>query len=211
MNATNRGLNRAFILVVGLLLLGIGALVAAAAAIPEWLAAWSEGSARVSESLGQAIASAPLGFSAHSWILAAGAGLAVLVAVVLVIFVLRQGRGHTRTVLRRSGGDGEIAVDAGVAHSSIEGALREHPGVASVSVSSYRVRGAQSAAVKIDVGVRRGVSPADIREAADAVVADWDALLGESLPVLITVNAGLATRLARPTSLQTTAPSTPNK
>ena len=203
MNATNRGLNRVFILVVGLLLLGIGALVVAAAAIPEWLAAWSEGSADVGESLGRAIASAPLGFSAHSWILAAGAGVAVLVAVVLVVFVLRQGRGHTRTVLRRDGDGGEIAVDADVVHSSIERALRDHPGVASVSVSSYRVRA--DGAVKIDIGVRRGVSPADIREAADAVVADWDALLGESLPVLITINAGLATRLAKPTSLQTTA------
>jgi len=208
-NATNRGLNRAFILVVGLLLLGIGALVAAAAAIPEWLAAWSEGSASVSESLGQGIASAPLGFSAHSWILAAGAGLAVLVAVVLVVFVLRQGRGHTRTVLRRDGDGGEIAVDSDVVHSSIERALRDHPGVASVSVSSYRVR--SDGAVKIDIGVRRGVSPADIREAADAVVADWDALLGESLPVLITINAGLATRLAKPTSLQTSTAPTPNE
>jgi len=208
-NATNRGLNRAFILFVGILLLAIGALVAAAAAVPDWLVAWTDGSARAGDALGGAIASAPLGFTANSWILVAGAAIAVLVAAVLVVFVLRQGRGHTRTVLRRSGDGGEIAVDSDVVHSSIERALRDHPGVASVSVSSYRVR--SDGAVKIDIGVRRGVSPADVREAADAVVADWDALLGESLPVLITVNAGLAARLAKPTSLQTTATTTSNK
>jgi len=210
-NATNRALNRAVILLVGIVLIAAGAAVAVAASVPQWLEVWTDGAARVTDALGAAVASASLGFSDHSWILVAGAALAVLAAVLVAVFMLRQGRGHTRTVLRRSGDDGEIAIDADVAHSSIAGALREHPGIASVSVSSYRVRGAQSAAVKIDVGVRRGVSPADIREAADAVVADWDALLGESLPVLITVNAGLATRLARPTSLQTTAPSTPNK
>jgi len=209
MNATNRALNRAFILIVGLVLLGVGSLAAVAAATPDGLAAWTEGSARVTDSLGAAVASAPLAFSASSWILVAGAGVAVLIAVLLAVFVLRQGRGHTRTVLRHAGDGGEIAVDSDVVHSSIERALREHPGVASVSVSSYRVRG--TGAVKIDIGVRRGVSPADVRDAADAVVADWDALLGESLPVLITINAGLATRLARPTSLQTSTPPTPNK
>jgi uncharacterized membrane protein YoaK (UPF0700 family) len=210
-NATNRALNRAVILLVGIVLIAVGAAVAVAAAVPEWLEAWSDGSARVTDALGAAIASASLGFSDHSWVLVAGAVLAVIAAVLVAVFVLRQGRGHTRTVLRRSGDDGEIAVDSEVVHSSIERALREHPGVASVSVSSYRVRRAQNAAVKIDIGVRRGVSPADIREAADAVVADWDALLGETLPVLVTVNAGLATRLAKPTSLQTAATPHPNK
>jgi hypothetical protein len=190
MNATNRALNRAFILIVGLVLLGVGALVAAAAAIPAWLAAWQDGSDAVTSGLGAAIASAPIAGSEHSWILIAGAGVAVIVAVLLVVFVLRQGHGHTRTVLSREGDGGEIAVDASVVHSAIEQALRDHPGVGSVSVSSYRVR--KSGAVKIAIGARRGASPADLREAADAVVARWDDLLGEELPVLITVGSAFA-------------------
>jgi hypothetical protein len=203
MNDTNRGLNRALLVITGLVLLALGGAVAVAAAVPEWARGWATASTTVGDWLAGAVASTPVAVNGHSWLLIAGGALAVIAAVLLVVFVVRQGRGHTRTLATRSD-EGEVAVDAGVARSVIEAALAANPGIVSSSVSAYRVR--STPALKIAVSVRRGASPTDIREYIDGVVTQWDALLGTETPVLITVAAGLSSRLASTTSL-TEAPS----
>jgi len=186
-NATNRVLNRAALLIVGLLLVAVGGGVAAAALVPEWLAAWTDGADALD------IVFDP------SQVVTLVIVLAVCVAVIalLLVFVLRQGRGHTRTIVRRGGSDGlggssgaggsdgAIVVDTKVAATLIEAALADHPAVASVSVSGYRVR--DTPALKIAVSARRGASPGELREQVDLVVGRWDEVLGSEVPVLVTV------------------------
>jgi hypothetical protein len=174
-NATNRALNRAAILVVGLVLLVLGAGVAVAAAVPQGLAAWQNAADSV------AVPFDPAEPVTLAIVLAA----CVLAIVLLAVFVFRQGRGHARTLVRRGGSDGSVIVDAKVAATLIEAALEDIPAVASVSVSGYRVR--RTPALKIAVTPRRGSSPTDLREAVDTAVERWDALLGSEVPVLVTI------------------------
>jgi len=174
-NATNRPLNRAVILITGLLLVALGAGVVTAAVVPDWLALWKNGVEGLE---------VPFDPAQPTTLAIVLAGCAVLIALLLV-FIVRQGRGHTRTLVRRGGSAGEIVVDASVAATLIEAALADHPAVASVTVSGYRVR--RTPALKIAVSVRRGSSPSDVRESIDRVVARWDSVLGSEVPVLITV------------------------
>jgi len=178
-NATNRGLNRTLLLVVGIVLLVVGAAVATAAAVPDWLAAWIDG-----------VASVDLAFDpsqpATLAIVLAVCVVVIALLVVFVVFVVRQGRGHARTLVHRGGTAGSVDVDAKVAATLIKAALADHPAVSSVDVSGYRVR--RTPALKIALSLRKGSSPSDVRVAVDRVVERWDAVLGSEVPVLITID-----------------------
>jgi len=175
-NATNRGLNRTLLLVVGIVLLVVGAAVATAAAVPDWLAVWIDG-----------VASVDLAFDpSQPATLAIVLAVCVVVIALLVVFVVRQGRGHARTLVHRGGAAGSVDVDAKVAATLIEAALADHPAVSSVDVSGYRVR--RTPALKIALSLRKGSSPSDVRVAVDRVVERWDAVLGSEVPVLITID-----------------------
>ncbi|GAB2452585.1 hypothetical protein HD599_002638 [Conyzicola lurida] len=202
MNDTNRALNRTLIIAVGLLLLLLGTAVAVAAAVPSVLSVWASTSTTAGDALADAVASTPITPDGHSWLLVAGGALALVVAVLLVVFVVRQGRGHTRLLAERRD-NGVVTVDADVAKSVLETGLAANPGIVSSSVSAYRVR--STPALKIAVSVRRGASPTDIRDYIDRLVTEWDSLLGQETPVLITINSGLSARFAATTALTETA------
>jgi uncharacterized membrane protein len=208
MNDTNRALNRALIAVVGIVLIAVGGVVAAASIVPAIADGWRDGSDAAGGWIGDLLANTGMAGGDHSWMLVAIVAAAALVVVLLLVFALRQGRGHTRTLVSRGedrkskSGDadaGYVRVDAAVARQLIEEALSGHPGIVSSSVSAYRVRSVP--ALKVAVTVRRGVSPADVREYVDGVVARWDELLGEETPVLVTIGSGLVARMARTTNL----------
>ena len=201
MNATNRALNRAVILLVGIVLIAAGVAVAVAASVPQWLEVWSDGSARVTDALGAAVASASLGFSDHSWILVAGAALAVLAAVLVAVFMLRQGRGHTRTVLSEGTSEhGRTEVDASLAANALEDAIGSRPEFIATHVSAYRVR--RTPALKVAVTCRRGVSPKDAADIVDDAVRALDELLGRPLPALVQISGGFRARVGSSTRLQ---------
>ena len=90
-------------------------------------------------------------------------------------------------------------IDGAVAEDAIQHALDHHPGLISSTVSTYRVR--RTPALKITANVRRGVSPQEIRSFIDDTVTAWDTALGRELPVVIQINAGLITRVAKSTRL----------
>jgi len=174
-NATNRALNRAVLLTVGLVLVALGGAVAAAALVPSWLAVWTDVAGGLD----------PTFDPSQAMTLAIVLGGCLIVVVLLLVFIVRQGRGHTRTMVQRGASDGAVVVDTRVAATLIEAALADHPDVASVSVSGYRVRGVP--ALKIAVSPRRGASPSELRDEVDRVVERWDEVLGSEVPVLVTM------------------------
>jgi hypothetical protein len=95
MNSTNRALNRVGIALLGLVLLVVGAAVAVAALIPEWLDRWMSASATADSSASDFLQSTELG-GGESWLLLALPALCVLLIVLLVVFIFRQGLGRTR-------------------------------------------------------------------------------------------------------------------
>ena len=199
MNNTNRPLNRLGIFLFGLVLLLLGAGVAFAAAVPAVFSTWRAGSKDVSARVAGVIRDTLLGSTGQSWMTLVVAIAAVVLIVLLLLFVFRQGHGRTATLLTKPADAGSqvgsVIVSSTIAEKTIAAGLRGYSGIASSSVSTFRVRG--TATLKIAVSARRGVSPADIRNYVERVVERFDEVFGEETPVFLKINGGFASRHAK--------------
>lgn len=203
MNSTNRALNRLGILLVGLMLVGLGATAVLAAAVPDWLDAWKAFSADAADSTAEIVRTTQLAGLERSWLLIAVPVVCIVAIVLLLLFVFRHGRGHSRTLVNEPAsradhnGGGSVIVEGKVAERALQEALDGHPGVISTDVSTFAVKG--TPVLRITANVRRGVSPQVVRAYVDRMVAALDDVLGTEVPVFIQLNAGLATRVASAT------------
>ncbi|HEY0258322.1 MAG TPA: hypothetical protein VGC18_00590 [Lacisediminihabitans sp.] len=204
MNNTNRVLNRTGILLIGVVLTAVGGFVAGASLVADWLDAWKAWTKEFAAWSGRLIDSTPFADTGHSWILLAVVALAIIAIVLLMVAVFRQGRGRTAILVTEQNEAGGIAVDSSVAEESIREALKGHPDLVSVRVTTYRVRDAS--VIGISVNTRRGISPTEVRAAIDRVVDRWDAVLGRELPVVISLHGGIPSRLAKTTRLSEPMP-----
>ncbi len=178
MTSTNRFLNRLFALLVGVMLLAAGAALAVGAL-------WPDVQQTVSQAAADAVAPATDALSGGApWILWAVAAGALLLIVLLVVFMLRQGRGRTSTLLDVREGDergrptgGHVIIDASVAGAVLREALSTEPGIVSTDVTAFRVR--RQTVLRITANARRGASPSSCVARSTASSAQWDSLLGE--------------------------------
>jgi len=186
MNATNRALGRAALVVVGLVLLVLGVAAVLVQTVP-WAASLWQDLARGLGDLG-ADASREDSVTAWTWVLGGGVLLGVLALVVLSSL----GGGRVGTVVEDDGSAegvaGTVRIDAAAVQHALSSAIGALPSVASLAVDVYRVRGAR--AVRIRVRPRRGASPRALTRSVEEVVTDLDALLGERLPVLLEIARG---------------------
>jgi hypothetical protein len=198
MNNTNRALNRTGILLVGLFLLIVGAAAAVAAALPDWFEQWKSVSAMVDDASADVIANTTVESFGQSWLLILIAVMCLVLIALLVVFVFRQGHGHTRALVTEKARDtttstgGSLVIDGRVAEQAIQQTLDGHPDIVSSSVSTYLVK--RTSALKITTRVRRGASPSTVRGFVDDTVTAWDSVLGREVPVLIQITGGMATK-----------------
>lgn len=194
MNSTNRFLNRLFVFVVGLVVFAAGAAVSAGALLPDV-------QKNIADNAQSGIGPATDTIDAQPWILWVVAVVTVLLIVALLWFVFRQGRGHTGTLLRvdeqssaKTPTGGSVTLDVKVAAQVLEEALSRNPDVVSVDVTGFRVK--KENTLRLTAYSRRGASPVELRRSIDAAVAEWDAALGASTPIVIQIVSGLRTKLA---------------
>ena len=193
MNTTNRGANRFLLLVVGLLLLVLGAAAVLLGALPAFASAWRDSATSVRQDGPTWVTDAAVG--SVSWLTIAVAALAVIVAVLLIVFIVRQGRGHESAVLeRRNGATGRTTVDLAVPRTLLSEHLRDHPDVLASRITAYDVRGVPT--LKISVRARRGVSPSAIRDEVVGALHALDAVLGEQVPACLQISGGFRARTA---------------
>ncbi|PJJ63805.1 hypothetical protein [Compostimonas suwonensis] len=201
MNSTNRVANRLLIVVCGLLLLIVGAAAAAVALVPMIRDGWDDIRGPVREQVAAWLQQTPLGDTGISWIMPAVLGLLAIGVIVLIVFIARQGRGHTRIAISEPTGEhGSTVVDAAVAEHAVQDSLTAHPEFVSSHVSTYRVR--HTVVLKVSVTCRRGVSPKDAAALVESTLSALDELLGRELPALIQISGGFRSRATRATRLQ---------
>ena len=181
MNATNRVLNRALILLAGLLLAGVTALAIRPAWAESGLDTAREARRRIDAIRISGFEQVPL-----STIIVVA--IAVIVVILLVWFVFARGGGRITTVRRTPGRLGEVAVDRSVADEVLARPLRERPDVLAARLTSFRVRGVRT--VRVTIRPRRGADLASIIAAFEGAVAQWDALAGEQDPVVLHLAEG---------------------
>lgn len=174
MTRTNRFANRALLLVLGLLLIGVAAYVANRA-YPV-----------------VALPAIPSPTVTALWVTAAAA----LVLVVLAIAVaLSRGRGQTRTVVRQADDAGVSSIQSRVVSDLVADDLARVPDIVGVSASAFTVRGRTALELRVTT---RG--SADLRVVVDSVeraVVELDAVLETRIPVLLHVASGVRAGLAR--------------
>lgn len=198
MNATNRGLNRAILFVVGAVLLAIGIGAAAAATWPPAAAAWTDRGSGALAWLRDADRATRLSESTRaSWLVL---GILLLLAVVVVFAVValaRLGGGRSSTVVRDERGEGvqgQVTIRQGFAADLITQALSAHDEILASRVSTRRLRGAD--VLQVTVTPRQNVSPQRVAETVAPLLDHLDALLGRRTPTLVTIRSGLRSRIA---------------
>ena len=113
MNTTNRAANRLFLLVLGLLLLAAGAVAVLLVALPAFAAGWKQQASAIPAAAPPWISTAAVG--SVNWLTIVIGVLAVVLAILLVAFIVRQGHGHAASVLeRRNGPTGRTRIDLAV-------------------------------------------------------------------------------------------------
>ncbi|WP_158861901.1 hypothetical protein [Leifsonia sp. AG29] len=193
MNDTNRALNRTVIAVAGLIALAVGVAAALLLLVPGAARQWTRTARNLVAAADDAFAR-PLGpGTAVSATALAALTAALATAVLLLVFMLRQGGGATSTVLRMETADGEVQIDTAVPAALLSDALASVPGVAGIGVGAYRVRGER--ALKLTVRCRRGASPREVVDAIDDAVLRLHAALGATPPVFAQLVGGFRARL----------------
>ncbi|MHA7142095.1 hypothetical protein [Arthrobacter sp. Bz4] len=194
MSSTHRWLNRTLLAVLGLILVAVGALTAAAGLVPDVAEAWTSTGATAVNGLPALLASAPLTADTSWWTIAALALVVVCVAL-LIGWIASQGGGRTSTVGRQGSAMGNTTVETSLVADALRTALEENGQILAVAVSSWRVR--RQTGLRVRVQPRRGASPGAVVAAANEAIAGLDTLLGERIPVLVSVQTGARTRFTR--------------
>jgi hypothetical protein len=187
MNTTNRGLNRLFVLVVGVLLLAAGALAVALAVVPAVAGQWMRTAASLAGSGAPAWVAEPVVGRASGLVLGVAA-LAVVLIVLLLAFVAKQGHGRTAAALERRTGATTTRIDLAVPKALLEQHLQDRPDLAGVRISAYEVRGTPM--LKITARCRRGASPATVSAAIGGALRDLEQIVGTDVPAFVQLTGG---------------------
>ena len=193
MNGTNRGLNRFFLLVVGLVLLALGAGAIALAALPNVLADWGNQARSVAGNAPDWVAAPSVGQVSLLTVLIGV--VAVILALLLILFIARHGQGRTSRVIDdRTSDTGRTLVDLGVPKSLLAAELDDRDEFVSTRISAYEVKGTPT--LKVSVQCRRGVSPVEASRIVTEALYGMDQVLGTRLPAMVQVTGGFRSRTA---------------
>ncbi|MHA7283007.1 hypothetical protein [Arthrobacter sp. TMS2-4] len=220
MNTTPRGLNRAVLAVVGLLLSAAGAAGLALLTVPGAASWWAAAAPRAGEAIDGVRARTTPDGQDDTWLWLALAAALLLLIVLLVLWITAQGRGRTGIFAstedsRRSGSGlgrpvdaataggaavastvvGTVTITAAAAEQALKAALLERPDLAAASVSTWSVRGVPG--LQVRVFPRKGVPPYVIAEEVSQLVEALDRITGYRTPVLISIRSGARVRFSR--------------
>jgi len=189
MNATRRGLNRFFLFLVAVVLLGMGVLSLAVGLLPGGTDTWTSvmgGFQGWLESLGRESA---------GW----GAVAAIVVlAIILILIASAAVRGRRQAPLQSTGSandEGRITVTDGFASEALKNALGERDEILSSRVSAGEV--GKESVLHVAVTPRQNTSPREVAEHVDTLVTNLAALTGQNLRAYISIHSGLRAKLAR--------------
>lgn len=198
MNGTHRGLNRAVLMLLGLVLLGLGAVAVMAGASKSFASGLTTSGTLLWEDLQASLAATPIPGAGISWWTAAVFVLLILTAILLVCWIASQGTGRSNQLMQHDGSAGKTLVDTAVAGDAIKAALGSNTQVLSTNVQSWKTKGAAGGnGLKINIQARKGASPAELTAAVEHLLQGLDGLLGAELPVLVRIKSGTRTRFSR--------------
>lgn len=200
MTSTNRGLNRLFIFLVGLILLVLGLAAVAVAAVPAITTGWTDTAPTVQQNV-DGVHSAAAISPQVSWVSIGVIAVLVILAILLIVFIFKQGHGRTSRLLRDDSTDhGVTVVDSKVAESLLQDALDDRDELVASHVTTFDVQGTPT--LNVSVTARRGVSPKDVATTVTRAVKALDGVLGREIPTYLHISGGFRARTSSATRLQ---------
>jgi len=198
MNATNRGINRAVLFAVGLVLLAAGAAVILASAWPTAAEIWrSSAAAAVSWMQDAESSSAVSDATTLSGFTIGVLAVLAFVIVVAIVVIAKLGGGRSSVVIRDENGDGAqgaVVVRQAFASDAITRSLAHRGEILTSRVSAGRVRGTD--VLHVSVTPRQNTSPAEVAETVTGLVDSLAVLTGRQTPTLVSVRSGVRARFA---------------
>lgn len=198
MNATNRGVNRVILFIVGVVLIGVGGFAATAMFWPVAGDAWKRGaSAGVEWMVSAEKATGVSEATTLSWFTLLILAVLLLIVLVAVIVIARMGGGRSSTVIREEASDGvhgSVTIRHGFAADAITHSLAAHDEILSSRVNARRLRGTDI--LHVSVTPRQNLSPVEVAETVTGLTDNLATLLGRETPTLVTIHSGIRSRLA---------------
>lgn len=192
MSSTNRLVNRAVLLLAGLILLGAGA-VAVLASVPATADSTAEAVTTAREQL-QRLVDDVGSTTAH----AIGLVVAIVVMLAAVLTVANRGGGKVGAVVDGDPGllAGRVELSRAFLRDAVAASVGDRSDLAGLDVAVWRDRSRD--VLVIDAQPRPGASPRAVVDAVQGAVTDLDTMLGRRLPVLLRVTTGVRRALASP-------------
>ncbi|MEC5179587.1 hypothetical protein [Arthrobacter sp. CG_A4] len=196
MSGTHRGLNRLLLGLLGLFLVAAGALTAAAGLNPDIAAGWTATGANLLADITTGLAGAPIPGTSISWWTIATLVLALVLMVLLVGWIVSQGGGRSNRASHREDPEqtGTTTVGTSLVSAAVRDATRGDDRIIAATVTTWKVK--RTDGIKLALQARKGVSPRDLAEAGEELIAGLDNLLGDQGPVLIRITTGLRSSLS---------------
>ncbi|KAM9861737.1 hypothetical protein ACI1US_02389 [Leucobacter sp. BZR 635] len=198
MNATNRGVNRAVLLVVGAVLLVAGAAALLAVVWPAAADLWQTSMTNADTWLRDTESSTRLHESTTvSWLAIAALALLLAIVVVAVVIISRLGGGRSTTVTRAEAADGPVGavtIAHGFAADALTDSLARHDEILASRVSAGRVQGED--VLHVSVTPRQNSSPLEVAALVSTLIDNLALLTGRESPAFVSIHSGVRSRLA---------------
>lgn len=198
MNETPRRANRVLLAIIGLLLLCVGGLALALAAIPAARFWWQRVALTIEQRIGELLASTTLPGQRDSWLWIVLAILTILLLIGMVAWAVNQGKGRTSAFIGDFGIDragGRVLINGAIPEQALKAALAERGDLLGSTVSTHESNG--RAGLKIRVQPRPGTPPYLLADELTQLVRALDTVVGDRTPVLISIGAGARRKFVR--------------
>ncbi|SDQ30589.1 hypothetical protein [Microbacterium sp. cf332] len=197
MNNTNRAVNRTILLILGLVLVAIGAGVIAGAAVPAAADAWTSFGSGAEEWAKQAWDATTIAGTSLTWLAVGVLAALALLVVLLIVLIVRSIHGRRRTSLRATGSEsdlGRITVTEGFAADALKNALADRDEILSARVTANDIK--HEPVLHVSVTARQNTSPVHVAETVERLVANLGTLTGQKVTAYISIHSGLRAKLA---------------
>lgn len=197
MNNTNRALNRALLLIIGLLFLGLGAVGIAIMSWPAATDVWKSAGKDAQSWLDQAFASTQIAGGNLTWIAIGGVAGIVVVIILLILALTSVAGRRSKTVLRSSGAQnplGRVTVTESFVSDAVKNSLDARDEILSTSVTANDIH--RQSVLHVSVTPRQNTDPRVLIDHVDRLLANLATLTGRDTETYISVHSGIRARLA---------------
>ncbi|MEH3090009.1 MAG: hypothetical protein PGN24_10585 [Microbacterium arborescens] len=197
MNTTNRAVNRTILLILGLILVVIGAGVIVGATVPAAAETWTGVGSGVEDWAKQAWDATVIAGTTLTWFAIGVLAALALLVVLLIVLIVRSIHGRRRMPLRATGAEsdlGRITVTEGFASDALKNALADRDEILSARVTANDIR--HEPVLHVSVTPRQNTSPLHVAETVERLVSNLGTLTGQQLTAYISIHAGLRAKLA---------------